>query len=215
MSFTSAIITDEEYSVSKISSGLKEMTFGSKSKAQAGEFCGKESNEQFTILETSHAPASTKNSVGQKARGSGERSKASATRKSTNNLSDAPSTSNQCNTNCNLPTEEPKGGSNDLSGTQIKPSLKKPGKKNLRRSVTWADERTDESSIGNLSEAREIGKTKESSRITSNLATSDKDNEDILRIESAEACAMALSQAAEVITSGQNEVSDAGILLYA
>ncbi|CAK9324503.1 unnamed protein product [Citrullus colocynthis] len=209
LSFTSTIITDEEYSVSKISSGLKEMAFDTNSKTQTGEFCVKDSNEQFTILETPHAPAPTKNSIGRKARGSKQRTKVSATKESTNNLSEAPSTSNQSNTNCNLVTEEPRGGSNDLSGTEIKSSLKQPGKKNLHRSVTWADEKTDDTSIINLPEVREMGKTKECSRITSNLVNSDNDDEDLLRLESAEACAMALSQAAGAITSGQNEVSDA------
>ncbi|XP_022980004.1 putative RNA polymerase II subunit B1 CTD phosphatase RPAP2 homolog isoform X1 [Cucurbita maxima] len=208
-SFASTVITDEEYSVSKISSGLKEMTFDTKSKAQTGEFCGKQSNEQFTILETPHGPAPTKNSVGRKARGTKERTNVSATAESNNNLSDSPSTSNHCNTNCNITTEEPKGGSNELNETQIKSSLKQPGKKNLRRSVTWADAKTDETSIINLPEDREMGKTKECSRMTSNLVNADNGNEDMLRVESAEACAMALSQAAEAITSGQNEVSDA------
>ncbi|KAL0547401.1 hypothetical protein IC582_017335 [Cucumis melo] len=207
-SFTSTIITDEEYSVSKISSSLKEMALDTNSKIQTGEFCGKESNDQFTILETSHARAPPKNSVGHKARGSKERTKVSATEESTNNLSDAPSTSNNRSTNFNLVTEEPKGGFNDLRGTEIKSSLKQPGKKNLRRSVTWADEKIDDTSM-NLPEVGEKGKTKECSRITSNLVNFDNDNEDLIRVESAEACAMALSQAAEAITSGQSEVSEA------
>lgn len=190
------------------------MALDTNSKNQTGEFCGKKSNDQFAILETPHAPAPPKNSVGRKARGSKERTKVSATKESTDNLSDAPSTSNNRSTNFNLMTEEPRGGFNDLSGTELKSSLKKPGKKNLCRSVTWADEKTDDASIMNLPEVGEMGKTKECSRTTSNLVNFDNDNEDLLRVESAEACAMALSQAAKAITSGQSEVSDAGNLLY-
>lgn len=87
-----------------------------------------------------------------------------------------------------------------LSVGMPKSSLKSSGSKKLCRSVTWADEKTDSSGSGNLCEVKEMG---------------DGDgDDDALRFASAEACAMALSQAVEAVASGDSDAADAGRSLY-
>ncbi|KAK6159790.1 hypothetical protein DH2020_003171 [Rehmannia glutinosa] len=65
----------------------------------------------------------------------------------------------------------------------LKSSLKTSVLKKATRSVTWADEKTDDEEVG----------------------------EESYRFASAEACAMALTQAAEEVASGKSEASDAGM----
>ncbi|KAI4300605.1 hypothetical protein L6164_033961 [Bauhinia variegata] len=101
------------------------------------------------------------------------------------------------------------------SKTKPKSSLKSAGKKKLSRSVTWADEKIDSSGSKSLCEFRDMGDIKKESDMLGN--TDDADDEDILRRASAEACAIALTQASEAVESGEAEVtdcvSDAGIII--
>ncbi|KAF8401244.1 hypothetical protein HHK36_012176 [Tetracentron sinense] len=98
----------------------------------------------------------------------------------------------------------------------LKSSLKSSGAKKLNRSITWADERKIENrGNGNLCNVREMGDTPESIESTGSLSVEDDDGS--LRLASAEACAIALSQAAEAIASGDSDVigavSEAGIII--
>ncbi|GAB2211653.1 hypothetical protein Droror1_Dr00024978 [Drosera rotundifolia] len=98
----------------------------------------------------------------------------------------------------------------ESSKTSIKPARKSSGaKKAARRSVTWADEKNNG---GNLCEVEKLKNTNEVSK----NAETDND-EDLERLSSAKACAIALHKAAEAVASGASDVTDAvseaGILL--
>ncbi|XP_055816543.1 putative RNA polymerase II subunit B1 CTD phosphatase RPAP2 homolog isoform X2 [Solanum dulcamara] len=96
-----------------------------------------------------------------------------------------------------------------------KSSLKSSNSKKMARSVTWADENIDDG----------IGKKTESSSKTSEYgnqayggsgSTDMEEDNDSYRFESAEACAAALSQAASAVASGSDvpdAVSKAGIVI--
>ncbi|OMP02460.1 hypothetical protein COLO4_11087 [Corchorus olitorius] len=87
-------------------------------------------------------------------------------------------------------------------------SRKNEGAKKLNRSVTWADNKeVNDSGNGNLCEVREMESMKGDSEIYGGAADGDEDN--MLRYASAEACAMALSKAAEAVASGDSDITDA------
>ncbi|KAL0292240.1 UNVERIFIED_CONTAM: putative RNA polymerase II subunit B1 CTD phosphatase RPAP2 [Sesamum calycinum] len=90
--------------------------------------------------------------------------------------------------------------------TALKSSLKTSDSKKATRSVTWADAKTDGDGQ-NLCEFREV-KDEKGALVTSHSAVQEVGDESY-RIASAEACARALSQAAEAVASGQHDVSDA------
>lgn len=84
-----------------------------------------------------------------------------------------------------------------------KSCLKPSGSKKLHRSVTWADQNDEQ---GDLCEVRD-------NDIESglNLSSIDKEGVDsVSRLALAEACATALRQAAEAVSSGDLDASDAG-----
>lgn len=92
--------------------------------------------------------------------------------------------------------------------TKTKSSLKSAGDKKLGRSVTWADEKIDSAGSSDLCEVKEFGDIKnESDSVDSTDVANDEDE---LRRASAEACAIALSQASEAVASGDSDVPDAG-----
>lgn len=99
--------------------------------------------------------------------------------------------------------------------TKPKSSLKSNGKKKLGRSVTWADKKIDGCGSTDLCAFKEFGNIKKESDVADNVDV--VDDEDILRSVSAEACAIALSQAAEAVASGDSDaidaVSEAGIII--
>lgn len=72
-------------------------------------------------------------------------------------------------------------------------------------SNTWFDEKIDSTKSKNICEVREV-------QDADVLGSLDLQENEIL--ESAEACAMALSQAAEAVASGESDVSGAGMSLY-
>ncbi|XP_028758580.1 putative RNA polymerase II subunit B1 CTD phosphatase RPAP2 homolog [Neltuma alba] len=100
-----------------------------------------------------------------------------------------------------------------LSKNKLKSALKTSGEKKLSRSVTWADKKMDTSGSKSLCEVKEMSDVKES-LVGSTYVD---DDEAILRHASAEACAVALSQASEAVASGGSDiaeaVSEAGIII--
>ncbi|XP_052155382.1 putative RNA polymerase II subunit B1 CTD phosphatase RPAP2 homolog [Oryza glaberrima] len=85
--------------------------------------------------------------------------------------------------------------SDDSGRCTLRSSLKAVGSKNARRSVKWADEN---------------GSVLETSRaFVSHSSKSQESMDSSVRRESAEACAAALIEAAEAISSGTSEVEDA------
>ncbi|KAK6911694.1 Rtr1/RPAP2 domain [Dillenia turbinata] len=92
------------------------------------------------------------------------------------------------------------------SETKLRSSLKSSGVKKISRSVTWAD-KNDTVGHKKLCEIRELEDTKEGTYGSHSDDVEDEDS--VIRFNSAEACAAALSQAAEAVASGQADVIDA------
>lgn len=87
-----------------------------------------------------------------------------------------------------------------ISGVSMpKSSLKSSGSKKVGLSVTWADEKIDGCGSTDLFEVRDMGDD-----------GNDNNADDMLRFASAEACAMALSRVAEAVMSVDSDVADAG-----
>ncbi|XP_057539738.1 putative RNA polymerase II subunit B1 CTD phosphatase RPAP2 homolog [Amaranthus tricolor] len=96
-----------------------------------------------------------------------------------------------------------------------KSSLRTSGARKAARSVTWADEKPYGNAGGNLCEFKDFENTKEGPSTSRSKDAAGDD--DLQRFASAEACAMALIQAAEAVASGQSDaydaVSEAGIMV--
>lgn len=92
-----------------------------------------------------------------------------------------------------------------------KSSLRTSGARKAARSVTWADEKPYGNDGGNLCEFKDFENTKEGTSTSRSKDAAGDD--DLQRFASAEACAMALIQAAEAVASGQSDAYDAGMIL--
>lgn len=92
--------------------------------------------------------------------------------------------------------------------TKPKSSLKSNGKKKLVRSVTWSDEIIGSSGSEDICAVKRFENIKKESDVVDNIDVSN--DEDKLRRASAEACAIALSQASEAVASGDSDITDAG-----
>lgn len=102
--------------------------------------------------------------------------------------------------------ESSAGPAIESSKTRGRSSLKTSGTKKAARSVTWADEKKNGLDSGSLYEVKEF-KTTERARTLGGIQASN--NDDYQRFDSAQACAMALSQAAAAVASGESDVTDA------
>ncbi|XP_014513955.1 putative RNA polymerase II subunit B1 CTD phosphatase RPAP2 homolog [Vigna radiata var. radiata] len=91
--------------------------------------------------------------------------------------------------------------------TKLKSSLKSAGQKKPNRTVTWADEKINGAGNKDLCEVKEFGDIRKEYESLGNVDVAD--DEDMLRQASAEACAIALSQASEAVASGDSDVIDA------
>lgn len=210
MDFMSTIITEDEYSVSKMPSGSTETASNTKFKEPKEKMSYMDLDGQLSTLE--NPPALAKNgSEWKSSRSIGEKSK--IIKKDDPSMQEVPSASNPCQTSFNSSTAEAEEEAQaekaaKSSKIMIKSSLKPSGTKKLSRSVTWADEKGDGTGSGNLCEFSD-GENKESHEILG--STDVGDNDEVLRFASAEAVAMALSEAAEAVASGEFDVTDAGI----
>ncbi|KAK6915714.1 hypothetical protein RJ641_020831 [Dillenia turbinata] len=92
------------------------------------------------------------------------------------------------------------------SETKLRSSLKSSGVKKINHSVTWAD-KNDNVGHKNLCEIRELEDAKEGTYGSDGDDVEDENS--VIEFASAEACAAALSQAAEAVASGQSDVIDA------
>ena len=200
--FMSTIITQDEYSVFKVSSQLLAAGSGSKVNSSGSKVRFEEMNDQFAALGMSsdHASSSSKTKF-EEPNQDGD----------VVDMIDNLSISSGCQGGPGVNVIEARKGA--LSGKtdehnvgMLKPSLKSLSSKNVTRSVTWADEK----SAGNrrLSEVSELEDTKQDSE---GLNRTNMEENDSLRLASAEACAVALSQAAEAVASGDSEVPVAGM----
>ncbi|CAN1170659.1 Putative RNA polymerase II subunit B1 CTD phosphatase RPAP2 homolog [Linum perenne] len=188
LDFTSTIIISDGYSVSKFPSSLS--TSNSEVTNKDGEGTSGKLNVQSS--------SSTKTSSG-KIQRKMKAGKSKAVKTDGFSLQDVaspsnPQTTSSLNNEGSGEASEVDKASN-LGQSRLKPSLKSSGSKKLGRSVTWADENAGSSENDGLCDVRD-----ESYK---------GDDEDSLLLESAEACAKALSQAAEAVASGQVDVIDA------
>lgn len=214
MDFTSTIITQDEYSISKLPMNLAEEVSATTLKESKGKKVhGKDTQRHHTVIETSSAKPRTLKINQRELKG-----------KSYDITEDGyisqrvPSPSEVCQSGSLSHVTGAEGavdGNSDGTSTEtkLKPSLKSAGAKKVNRSVTWADEKVSAANGGNLCKIREMVDKKEPP-LTSGIENG-QDDENLLRFSSAEACAMALSQAAEAAASGESDAFDSGwYLLY-
>lgn len=207
--FMSTIITQDEYSVSKVPSQLKVNDSGSKVNGSEREVRFRENNDQSVALGTSsdRASSSSKSKLE-------ELKEEGSVVDMIDNLSISDVSVNACQGGAGVNVIEVEKGAHSGNTAEcnvgmLKTSLKSSSSKNVTRSVTWADKK----STGNrrLSEVSQLEDTKHDSV---GLNQANMEEHDSLRLESAEACALALSQAAEAVASGDSDVPDAGIEYY-
>lgn len=212
MDFVSTIITKDEYSISKSSKGLKDTTSHAKSKEPKEKAS---IGDQLSMLEKSSPPI--QNDSESKLRESkGRRSRVIF--KDEFSTAEVPSVPSQSGSELNgVKGKEEYHTENaaQLGPTKPKSSLKPSGGKKVIRSVTWADEKMDSADSRDFCKVRELEVKKEDPNGLGDIDVGDDDN--ALRFASAEACAVALSQAAEAIASGETDmtdaVSEAGIII--
>lgn len=178
VNFTSTIITQDEYSVSKAAPLVK-------AKEPRGKLSAKNVNCKSKLTDKKEIQLEKSDKV-----------------------LNATGSDDKVNVSEGIPSA---GQSDDTSVTALKSSLKTSDSKKLMRYVTWADEKTDFDGQ-NLEEYEEL-KGEKAAPVTPHSAVEEVGEEESDRFSSAEACAEALSQAAEAVASGKSDASDAGMKL--
>ncbi|KAF8034800.1 hypothetical protein BT93_C0961 [Corymbia citriodora subsp. variegata] len=221
MDFTSTIITQDEYSISKLPVNSAEEVSAIRPKESKGKKVdGKDKQSRRAVIETPSAKAGTAKINQRELKGK------SYDVEGENSSQKVASPSEVCESGSLGRVTGAEGADNDGNAdgtsteTKLKPSLKSTGTKKVNRSVTWADEKVNAASGGNLCEIREMVDKKEPP-LTSGTEKppptsgmeNEQDDENLMRFSSAEACAMALSQAAEAAASGESDVFDAAGLI--
>ncbi|XWS74371.1 hypothetical protein CRYUN_Cryun02cG0209600 [Craigia yunnanensis] len=190
MDFTNEIIMNDKYTVLKTPSGSRQSCSGSKLKEVEGKGICKDFEKKCVISGSS-----------------------SALREKDSSIVELPSTKNVYQSGLDTSSAEAEKETHADKGavsseTVLKSSLKSAGAKKLNHSVTWADnKKVDNARNGNLCEVKEMDTPKGDSEICGSAEEDDDDN--VLRFVSAEACAMALSKAAEAVASEDSDVTDA------
>ncbi|KAF1002424.1 putative RNA polymerase II subunit B1 CTD phosphatase RPAP2 homolog [Apium graveolens] len=202
--FMSTIITQDEYSVSKVPSQLKANDFGLEVNGSESGYRFREMNDQSVELGTSSARASSSS----KSECEGPKQEGSVVDMIDNlSISDVSGNACQGGAGVNVMAAEKgahSGNTAECNASLPKTSLKSSSSKNVTRTVTWADEK----SIGNRT-LSEVGELEDKKHDSKGLNQVNMEEYDSLRLESAEACALALSQAAEAVASGDSDVPDA------
>ncbi|KAL8493694.1 hypothetical protein ACS0TY_024763 [Phlomoides rotata] len=135
---------------------------------------------------------------------------------SSTNIQEASATENKCgaledtvnprqNDSTKADKKHHRGKKSAAGATSLKSSLKTSDSKKATCSVTWEDEKSNLDGQ-NLRECREL--KDEEGALTPHPAVEEA-GEESYRFASAEACAKALSQAAEAVASGKSDASDA------
>lgn len=184
MNFTSTIITQDEYSVSKAAPSVK-------AKESRGKLSAKSVNCESKPMQNPAASVTDKNEVQPK-------------------KSDSSMGSTRADDNVNAPEDTSSACQSDdtRAATVLRSSIKTSDSK---KSVRWADEKTDFDGQ-NLEEYQEF-KEEKAALVTPHSAVEELGEEESYRFSSAEACAEALSRAAEAVASGKSDTSDAGMKL--
>lgn len=209
MDFVSTIITEDEYTISKSPKGFKDTTSHAKSK-EPKEIADIRDHlsvsEKFTPPIESDSGSKLRESKGRRSR---------VTIKDEASTPEFPSVPGQTCSELNaLKDKEEYHLENvaQLGHAKPKSSLKPSCGKKITRSVTWADEKMDGANSRDLCEVRELEVKKEG---PSGLRLMDVEEDDnAIRLALAEAYAVALSQAAEAVASGETDSTDAGVQSY-
>ncbi|XP_042007549.1 putative RNA polymerase II subunit B1 CTD phosphatase RPAP2 homolog [Salvia splendens] len=180
MNFTSTIITQDEYSVSKAAPSVK-------AKESRGKLSANSVNCERKPLQNPAASLTDKNEVQPK-------------------RSDISMGSTGADDNVKAPEDISSACQSDdaWAATVPRSSIKTSDSK---KSVRWADEKTDFDGQ-NLEEYQEF-KEEKAALVTPHSAVEEVGEEESYRFSSAEACAEALSRAAEAVASGKSDASDA------
>lgn len=150
----STIITNDEYSVSKMSSASTDTQFDEKLREPKRKLSCNVAENQFTVLKTS-STMNRNDSERKVIQSKGGSSKIAM--KNELGVQELPTYQSGSHVNTGLAEERPQVEKADKSiEATLKPSLKPKGTNKLGRSITWADEKTDSSLIRNLCEVREI-----------------------------------------------------------
>ncbi|CAI9101354.1 OLC1v1038657C1 [Oldenlandia corymbosa var. corymbosa] len=239
--FTSTIIFQDEYSVSKAPDKVN-MTSTGKSESRKGKVKQKDLKRHSAKSEQLVASGGHNNKSKESAKAQtkqGLQEKLDELSKDVNQklvITDSSSDSGRNSSDFNFSE-----GTSDirdekalvLNQTSRRSSIKSSIGKKETRSVTWADEKTDGKSNKNLCEFREsedktdnkgqkilldLNVSEDKNNTSGRLGTVEvKGDEDPDRLLSAEACARALTEAAEAVASGEsdisNAISEAGIIV--
>uniref|UniRef100_A0A2P2L2T3 RNA polymerase II subunit B1 CTD phosphatase RPAP2 homolog n=1 Tax=Rhizophora mucronata TaxID=61149 RepID=A0A2P2L2T3_RHIMU len=201
MDFMSTIIMNDEYSISKSPSDPTSSSSDTKVQERKDKVTHKAMKTQ------SSGPTSQElDKISRKSKG--ERSKKDLKCEPT--CQHAPSSSNVSQSSLTIIASEAEQISQTkkiTSESMPKSSIKSSGAKKFGHSVTWVDEKIDSVGSRNLCEVRETDDTEAGNNV---LSSTDKgDGGDRMHFESAEACATASSETAEVVSSEQADVIDA------
>lgn len=211
--FTSCIITDDEYSISKLPSTSTTLLNDSATEPSEIRRHGNK-DDQIAALEKQVGCLQIHNKIDEPEQSTKRNGR---TFKNENNITEASThpSNNSLNVDGISTGNTSDGGNNDVSNTTLKSSLKPSYAKKETRSVTWADEKTDLSSRRII--LSDSGEPKNLQSVSGELeSTSTEKDDDSYRFASAEACAAALSEAAEAVVSGcdvSSAVSEAGIII--
>lgn len=222
MDFTSAIIMQDEYSVSKVAEQTENISGQTNGEAKRkvknnGRKAKSTKLEESAVCKSSHVhkkceisdESQCRNVMGDKL------DDLSKTLDEKLSISDHSGTDQ--NTMYKKSTEADSNfGAEKASASNasvLKSSLKSSTAKKVARSVTWADEQTDGLDNKTLCDYNEYEKNRDSSGQSASAEMGVDDNS--YRFASAEACARALTEAAEAVASGDSDVADAGVKHFA
>ncbi|XP_022730560.1 putative RNA polymerase II subunit B1 CTD phosphatase RPAP2 homolog isoform X2 [Durio zibethinus] len=225
MDFSSAIIMNNEYTISKNPGSFRQSQTTESSSINDTDFTSEIiMNDEYTI---SKMPSESRQSCSglklKEVEGKGickdfeEKcvisGSSSALREKDSCIVELPSTKNVYQNGldtCSAETEKEIHAAKAAtsSETVLRSSLKSAGAKKLNHSVTWADSKeVYNARNGNLCEVKEMDTLKGDSEICGRAEDGSDDN--MFRFVSAEACAMALSKAPEAVAYRDSDASDA------
>ncbi|XP_073270407.1 putative RNA polymerase II subunit B1 CTD phosphatase RPAP2 homolog isoform X1 [Primulina huaijiensis] len=195
LNFTSTIITQDEYCISKTVPPVK-------AEKPEGNVGHKEVNDLGGPMQKPNTPSGSFREARSKMF---NKEKKAATTDDQHKVSENRPGPSQNNPNVDATKAGNNLGKESKGGTVVlKSSLKTSDSKKATRSVTWADGKTDGNGLNNQ-EYIEFEDSK--GAVAEPYSLGEEVDEDSYRFASAEACARALSQAAEAVASGKSHSS--------
>ncbi|CAA2984254.1 RNA polymerase II subunit B1 CTD phosphatase RPAP2 homolog isoform X1 [Olea europaea subsp. europaea] len=200
MNFSSTIITQDEYSISKLP-GPRKIVTHMKGEEPKGKVSCEDARDQDSTVQNPDAPMG---SMPETKLYKSDKYKYGDDKLNVSEVS--PGTSHPSSKAMKEETDYNHEKLSTATFTKLKSSLKTSDAKKAIRSVTWADGNA-RGEGKNLCESRELDDKKEAV-VESNFRDTEV-GEESFRFSSAEACAKALIQAAEAVASEKSDVSDA------